>query len=109
MNDDRFIHRFEEAERVMGKPATDALRKLYDFYGTDWLDWLASLCDAKTGFFYYANSARDNDGFLPDCESTCQTLGIVSYVGMMEHYNYNYIEAYPKRMRDANTAYIKSM
>ena len=109
MDDDKYNRRFDEAERVMGKPAADALRKLYDFYGKNWLNWLASLYDAKTGFFYYANSARDNDGFLPDCESTCQTLGIVSYAGMMEHYNYNYIEAYPKRMRDANTAYIKSM
>lgn len=109
MIDDRFNHRFDEAERVMGKSAADALRRLYDFYGKDWLDWLASLYDAKTGFFYYADSARDNDGFLPDCESACQTLGIVSYAGMMEHYNYNYVEAYPKRMRDACTSYIKSL
>ena len=60
---------------VMGKEATAALRKLYDLYGKSLLDWLASLYDPETGFFYYAGSARDNDGFLPDCESTCRTLG----------------------------------
>ena len=58
----RFEHRFDEAEAVMGKAAADAMRKLYDFYGKDWLDWLASLYDPERGAFYYANSALYNTG-----------------------------------------------
>ena len=68
----RWDTRFDEAERVMGKSAADALRKLYDFYGTDWLWWLGSLYDYESGCIYYSNGARDNEGFLPDAESTCQ-------------------------------------
>ena len=104
-----YEHRFDEAEEVMGKAAADALRKLYDFYGKDWLDWLASLYDAERGAFYYANSARDNDGFLPDCESTAQTLAIIAHAGMMNYYNSDYIEAYPEEMRDACLNFIKSL
>ncbi len=36
--------------------------------------WWAGLYDPDLGGFYYANSARDNDGFLPDMESTLQIV-----------------------------------
>ena len=75
-------HRFDVAEEKMGKTAADALRKLYDFYGRDFYLWIAELYDPTRGAFYYANSARDNDGFLPDCESTCQALSMLKWLGM---------------------------
>ena len=75
-------HRFDEAEEKMGKEGADALRKLYDFYGRDFYIWIAELYDESRGAFYYANSARDNDGFLPDCESTCQALSMLKWLGM---------------------------
>ena len=53
MTDDKFIHRFDEAEKVMGKPAADALRKLYDFYGKEWsILWLNS---SEKKIFNYEN------------------------------------------------------
>ena len=104
-----YEHRFDEAQEVMGKAAADALRKLYDFYGKDWLDWLASLYDPERGAFYYANSSRDNDGFLPDCESTAQTLAIINHAGMMRYYNSDFIEAYPEKMREKCLEFIKSL
>ncbi|MBR4335858.1 MAG: hypothetical protein IKP74_05325, partial [Clostridia bacterium] len=36
--------------------------------------WWAGLYDPDLGGFYYANSARDNDGYLPDMESTLQIV-----------------------------------
>ena len=43
----------------------------------DALGWLANLYDAEFGGFYFSNSARDNEGFLPDLESTLQALGFL--------------------------------
>ena len=105
----KYEHRFDEAERVMGKAAADALRKLYDFYGKDWLGWLASLYDPERGAFYYANSSRDNDGFLPDCESTCQTLSILNFAGAVDYYNGDYMAAYPKKMGENCLKFIQSL
>ena len=50
-----------------------------DFYDTFYdpekiIRWWAGLYDPERGAFYYANSARDNDGFLPDMESTYQIV-----------------------------------
>ncbi|MBQ7386968.1 MAG: hypothetical protein IJW03_02255 [Clostridia bacterium] len=105
----KYEHRFDEAEAVMGKPAADAMRRLYDFYGKDWLDWLASLYDPETGSFYYSNSARDNEQFRPDCESTCQTHYIISFAGMLSPYGRDYTKAYPKEMGERCLKFIKSL
>ena len=104
-----FEHRFDEAEAVMGKPAADALRRLYDFYGKDWLDWIASLYDPATGAFYYANSSRDNDEFLPDVESTCQAHFIMSFSGLIDAYDGEYVDAYPKAMCENCVEFVRSL
>ena len=109
LNAYKYEHRFDEAEAVMGKAAADALRKLYDFYGKDWIDWLASLYDPATGAFYYSNSARDNDGFLPDCESTCQTHSILRYMGALDIYGIDYKKAYPKETGERCLEFIQSL
>jgi hypothetical protein len=55
-----------------------ALRNFASGYdGTLICEWLANLWDPETGGFYYSNSARDNDGFLPDIESTNQALAFL--------------------------------
>ena len=107
--DYEFAHRFDEAEAVMGKPAADALRRLYDFYGTEWLDWLASLYDPNTGALYYANSSRDSDEFLPDCESTAQAISMIEYFGGLRYCGGDHNEAYPKVMRDKCVEFIRSL
>ncbi len=42
--------------------------------------WLANLYDPETGGFYYSNSARNNEGYLPDLESTSQAIGIIESI-----------------------------
>ncbi|MBP5349982.1 MAG: hypothetical protein J6Z13_06505 [Clostridia bacterium] len=62
---------------VIADPATrEAVRDFYrTFYAPEKLiRWWASLYDPDLGGFYYANSARDNEGFLPDMESTLQIV-----------------------------------
>jgi len=43
--------------------------------------FLAGLYDGDTGGFYYSNSARDNEGFYPDIESTAQATTILTSLG----------------------------
>lgn len=101
--------RFDEAERVMGKPAADAMRKLYDFYGTDWIFWLGSLYDYESGFIYYANSARDNSGYLPDSESTCQAIGIINSSGAAARYGLDWKKALPAEAGERMLRYAQQM
>ena len=44
--------------------------------------FLAGLYDKESGGFYYSNSARDNEGFYPDIESTAQAMTILSSLGV---------------------------
>ena len=62
--------------------AIEAIRTLYTLYTDDFYIWLANLYDPEIGAFYYSNSARDNQPFLPDIESTAQALSIVKNGGM---------------------------
>ena len=100
---------FSVVEERLGKEGADALARLYDYYGKDWIDWLGGLYDPSTGAFYYSPSARDNEGFLPDVESTAQTLYLVSSTGMMNHLNHDYVKAYPREMRERLGEFIRSM
>ena len=54
----------------------EALKEYYFemFREGDLVGWLASLYSPEHGGFYYSNSARDNEGFLPDIESTHQAI-----------------------------------
>ena len=68
-----FAARFD----VISDPQLKAAVK--DFYETFYdpekiIRWWAGLYDPERGAFYYANSARDNNGFLPDMESTYQIV-----------------------------------
>ncbi len=62
------------------------ISKIEGLFTTDMLGWLASLFDPNTGGFYYSNSARDNDGFLPDIESTNQVIAILARSGAISSY-----------------------
>ena len=53
-----------------------AVKDFYEeFYDPEKLiRWWAGLYDPELGGFYYSNSARDNEGYLPDMESTLQIV-----------------------------------
>ena len=66
---------WESLERELGVETVDALKEMYTLYTSEMIDWFASLYDVEIGGYYYSESARDNEGFLPDAESTVQALG----------------------------------
>ena len=77
---------WNELEAQIGKKPCDAVKKLYAYYGTDWMRWMANLYDAKSGCFYYSNSTRDLDEFFTDAESTCQAIDMLEELGLFKSY-----------------------
>ena len=61
----------KEGNNILSAEMSAALSELDTRYDKKLFDWVINLYDPSWGF-YYANSARDYDGFLPDIESTCQ-------------------------------------
>lgn len=55
-----------------GKQTVLAMQELYAEYSPEMWEWYAGLFDTEIGGFYYSNSARDTEGYLPDIESTNQ-------------------------------------
>ena len=76
---------FERLDKTVGKKTTDELRALYATYDERLYIWLAGLWNADVGGFYYSNSARDNDGFFPDVESTAQVWYFATLAKMFDH------------------------
>ena len=84
-----------------GAAIVSALKNLYTLYDGQLISWIANLYEPDicicgdtckdtpfcgSGAFYYSNSARDTQGFLPDVESTRQALGILETSGMVSDY-----------------------
>ena len=74
---------YERLEKSLGKEAVNELRTLMNGYSEENYIWMAKLWDKEIGGFYYSNSARDNEGFLPDIESTMQILRCVDAIGLL--------------------------
>ncbi len=66
----------------------NALKTLNSFYeGSKMCEWMANLWDGEYGGFYYSNSARDNEPFRPDLESTMQVLNWLENNGAIADIN----------------------
>ena len=76
-------HFYKELETSHGKEIAAATEELYSLFDDGIYKWLASLWDGEAGGFYYSVSARDNDGFYPDMESTSQAINNLSASGIV--------------------------
>lgn len=66
---------WNDLEKIAPVEVVESLKKLNAFYdGRKMAVWMANLYDPEVGGFYYSNSARDHEGYLPDLESTVQLL-----------------------------------
>ena len=74
------------AARGLSARAAQALAEYDDLFEDRLAGWFGSLWDGGTGGFYYARSARDHEGFLPDLESTNQTVNALCRTGFLERY-----------------------
>ena len=66
--------------------------------------WLAGLYDKEIGGFYYSNSGRENEPFLPDIESTNQATNFMLSSGLI-----NEPEDLPIAMREQMTKFCQSL
>ena len=99
----------DEVERILGKDARDAMADYLEMYSDDYYIWLANLYDPEIGGFYYANSGRDTEGFLPDIESTVQALSWIQEVGFLEFYGGNLALGLPEWMKEQIIGFAQSL
>ncbi len=92
-----------------GRCIVEALKELYALFTDDIIDWFAGLYDKETGGYYYSASARDNEGFLPDAESTNQALNFWVSSGMCNEFGGSYVNAIPECMRERIPQFIYSL
>ncbi len=69
---------FKKLIPIMGDGAVTEIRKIYSMFDERMLIWLAGLWEPEIGGFYFSNSARDYEGFLPDLESTYQAISFIA-------------------------------
>lgn len=60
----------------------EALSVIDKSYDAALLDYIAGMYDVERGMFYFSASARDNEGFASDIESTSQAVNILKYLGV---------------------------
>ncbi len=95
---------YKRFDEEYGKDIGEAVRKLYSLYTPDLYKWIAGLWCEEHGGFYYSNSARDNNEFLPDLESTSQALGHLDMIGIVSP---DYSEI-PDRMKERLYSFVTS-
>ena len=92
--EEKHTEAFNKLESQIGVEAVEALKDLFGLYDEGLYLWLANLWCPDVGGFYYSNSGRDTEGFLPDIESTKQALAFITKSGMVSEYeSANYSEA----------------
>ena len=74
---------YSELSKTHGAKIAEETERLHTLWDENVYKWLASLWDGEAGGFYYSISARDNEGFYPDRESTAQALNSLESLGIM--------------------------
>jgi len=97
--DERRNEGFSAAREELGDGAADALIDLFSLSDDSLYIWLANLWDPDIGGFYYSNSARNTEGFLPDIESTAQILDTLQSTGMLVGRGNSYANAFDVETR----------
>ena len=87
----------------LGEETVAAMQKMYSLYNDNAVLWLADLYDPVEGGFYYSNSGRDTDGFLPDIESTGQALTFLTGTGMTT----SVYDALPENVREQLINFVR--
>lgn len=86
----KFNEKWEALEKEVtrrggkGDEVVCAMQDHYKLYGESVYLWLAGLYDKNIGGFYYSNSGRDNEPFLPDIESTNQATNLLLATGLLD-------------------------
>lgn len=92
-----------------GEAIVAAFKDMYGMYTIDMIYWYANLYDPAIGGYYYSNSGRNTEGYLPDIESTAQALGAITTSGMVSSFASGYAKAIPDWMREQIIRFTKSL
>ncbi len=85
------------------------LRAMYAMFTPKVLNWLADLYDPESGGFYYSNSGRNYEGFLPDIESTAQAIDLLRISGMFDEHGDDPARALPDWFKEKLIAFVKGL
>ena len=100
---------YEELIPLIGEDGVLAFKSHMDTLGEELFVWLAGLWEPSIGGFYYSNSAREEECFLPDVESTAQALGWMEGCCMFEDYGNDYTKALPPEMLRSILDFVKGL
>ena len=92
-----------------GEAVVAAFKDMYGMYTVDMIYWYANLYDPAIGGYYYSNSGRDTEGYLPDIESTAQALNAITTSGMVSAIGNGYQDALPEWMKEQLIYFTKSL
>ena len=92
----------------IGEDAVAAFKKLFALYTDGLYKWMVDLYDPEIGGFYFCNSGRDTEGYLPDIQNTAQILGFLEKEGFIEGYD-NLREAVPEEIGEMILAYAQGL
>ena len=94
----------EEADKIV-----EALKLMYTMYTDDLVKWYANLYDPGMGAYYCTTSGKENEGFLPDIESTYQALHFLIFSGMLDEQGGSYTKVMSNEMKERLVRFIKGM
>ena len=101
------MKKYDEARRIIGDNATDALIRLHSHFDSRVYEWAATTWDPGYGAFYATTLARETEGYYPNIESTRQALSLVSNSGMAENYGGSFARALPAEMGRRIVDFVK--
>ena len=105
-------NRFDYLAEYFSQEAISKLKYLYTLFDERVYLWVANLWDEDVGAFYYACSARDYEGFLPDVESTTQAIKIIAGSGMTDKWGGglgSIDAAFPEEMQEQILNFVFSL
>lgn len=90
---------------VIGNAGGEEMKLLMKCYDERILEWLANLWDPEIGGFYFSNSARDTEGYLPDIESTAQAANYLLNTNVIKGSK----KSFPQKMKEGLLSFAKSL
>ena len=101
--------KFDSLIPTLGAETAYALNDLYSLYDEDIYIWLSELYQPEIGGFYYSNSARDTEGYLPDIESTAQVFVLCKITGLFASLPDGLPRNMPEKLKKSIAAFTKSL
>lgn len=94
----------EQASRIV-----DAFKVFYSMYTDDLVKWYANLYDPYIGGYYWTTSGKENEGYLPDIESSCMAMTFIEGSGLADHAGGDWRNVIPEEMKKKFVHFAKRM